>query len=70
MCRTVVKALLLKQMQPQLRVTAENLHDFLGVRKYTYGRAEQQNQVGQVVGLAWTEVGGDLLTIEAAVTPG
>ena len=69
-CRKVVKALLLKQMQPQVRVTAENLHDFLGVRKYTYGRAEQQNQVGQVVGLAWTEVGGDLLTIEAAVTPG
>ena len=69
-CRKVVKALLLKQMQPQVRVTADNLHDFLGVRKYTYGRAEQQNQVGQVVGLAWTEVGGDLLTIEAAVTPG
>ncbi|MEY4156768.1 MAG: putative ATP-dependent protease, partial [Pseudomonadota bacterium] len=68
-CRKVVKALLLKQMQPQVRVTADNLHDFLGVRKYTYGRAEQQNQVGQVVGLAWTEVGGDLLTIEAAVTP-
>jgi len=69
-CRKVVKALLLKQMQPQVRVTADNLHDFLGVRKYTYGRAEQQNQVGQVVGLAWTEAGGDLLTIEAAVTPG
>ncbi len=69
-CRKVVKALLLKQMQPQVRVTADNLHDFLGVRKYTYGRAEQQNQVWQVVGLAWTEVGGDLLTIEAAVTPG
>ena len=69
-CRKVVKGLLLKQMQPQVRVTADNLHDFLGVRKHTYGRAEQQNQVGQVVGLAWTEVGGDLLTIEAAVTPG
>jgi ATP-dependent Lon protease len=51
-------------------VTADNLNDFLGVRKYTYGRAEQQNQVGQVVGLAWTEVGGDLLTIEAAMMPG
>jgi ATP-dependent Lon protease len=48
-------------------VTADNLNDFLGVRKYTYGRAEAQNQVGQVVGLAWTEVGGDLLTIEAAI---
>jgi ATP-dependent Lon protease len=46
------------------------LNDFLSVRKYTYGRAEQQNQVGQVVGLAWTEVGGDLLTIEAATMPG
>jgi ATP-dependent Lon protease len=51
-------------------VTAENLNDFLGVRKHTYGRAEAQNQVGQVVGLAWTEVGGDLLTIEAALMPG
>ncbi|WPB58533.1 endopeptidase La [Xylophilus sp. GOD-11R] len=69
-CRKVVKGLLLKNMTPQVVVTAENLHDFLGVRKYNYGRAEQQNQVGQVVGLAWTEVGGDLLTIEAAITPG
>ncbi|MEY4364314.1 MAG: hypothetical protein RLZZ24_1666 [Pseudomonadota bacterium] len=69
-CRKVVKGLLLKQMQPQVRVTSENLHDFLGVRKYTYGRAEQQNQIGQVVGLAWTEVGGDLLTIEAATMTG
>jgi len=69
-CRKVVKALLLKQMQPQVKVTSDNLHDFLGVRKCTYGRAEQQNQVGQVVGLAWTEVGGDLLTIEAATMVG
>ena len=69
-CRKVVKALLLKQMKPQVKVNADNLHDFLGVRKYTYGRAEQLNQVGQVVGLAWTEVGGDLLTIEAAVMTG
>jgi len=69
-CRKVVKALLLKQMTPQVLVTADNLNDFLGVRKYTYGRAEQKNQVGQVVGLAWTEVGGDLLTIEAALMPG
>jgi ATP-dependent Lon protease len=57
-------------MLPQVKVTADNLNDFLGVRKYSYGRAEQQNQVGQVVGLAWTEVGGDLLTIEAAMMPG
>ena len=69
-CRKVVKALLLKQMKPQLVVNADNLNDFLGVRKYTYGRAEQKNQIGQVVGLAWTEVGGDLLTIEAALMPG
>ena len=69
-CRKVVKALLLKQMKPQVLVTSENLNDFLGVRKYSYGRAEQKNQIGQVVGLAWTEVGGDLLTIEAALMPG
>jgi ATP-dependent Lon protease len=69
-CRKVVKALQLKQMQPRVEVTAQNLHDFLGVRKFSYGRAEGQNQVGQVVGLAWTEVGGDLLTIEAALMPG
>ena len=69
-CRKVVKALLLKQMKPQVKVTADNLPDFLGVRKYSYGRAEAENQVGQVVGLAWTEVGGDLLTIEAAIMIG
>ena len=69
-CRKVVKGLLLKKMAPTVVVTAENLSEFLGVRKYSYGRAEAQNQVGQVVGLAWTEVGGDLLTIEAALMPG
>ncbi|MFM8588876.1 MAG: endopeptidase La, partial [Limnohabitans sp.] len=69
-CRKVVKGLLLGQMKPQVQVTPDNLNDFLGVRKYTYGRAEQKNQVGQVVGLAWTEVGGDLLTIESALMPG
>ena len=69
-CRKVVKGLQLKKLLPQVKVTVENLNDFLGVRKYSYGRAEQQNQVGQVVGLAWTEVGGDLLTIEAAMMPG
>lgn len=69
-CRKVVKGLQLKKLEPQVVVTADNLPDFLGVRKYTYGRAEAQNQVGQVVGLAWTEVGGDLLTIEAATMPG
>ncbi len=69
-CRKVVKGLQLKKMVAQVKVTAENLNDFLGVRKFNYGRAEQKNQVGQVVGLAWTEVGGDLLTIEAAMMPG
>jgi ATP-dependent Lon protease len=69
-CRKVVKALLLKTLKPQVVVTADALPDFLGVRKYTYGLAEEQNQVGQVVGLAWTEVGGDLLTIEVATMPG
>jgi ATP-dependent Lon protease len=69
-CRKVVKGLLLKKYAPTVVVNAENLSDFLGVRKYSYGRAEAQNQVGQVVGLAWTEVGGDLLTIEVAIMPG
>jgi ATP-dependent Lon protease len=69
-CRKVVKALQLKQMKPMVVVNAENLDQFLGVRKFNYGRAETQDQVGQVMGLAWTEVGGDLLTIEAAIMPG
>jgi len=69
-CRKVVKSLLLGEVQPKVVVDGENLGDFLGVRKFTYGRAEKQNQIGQVVGLAWTEAGGDLLTIEAATMPG
>ncbi|MEJ5988530.1 endopeptidase La [Ramlibacter sp. PS3R-8] len=69
-CRKVVKGLQLRKMTPLVRVNEGNLNDFLGVRKFSYGRAEAQNQVGQVVGLAWTEVGGDLLTIEAALMPG
>ena len=69
-CRKVVKGIQLKKMTPQVVVTPDNLNEFLGVRKFDYGRAEQKNQVGQVVGLAWTEVGGDLLTIEAAIMPG
>ena len=69
-CRKVVKGIQLKKMAPKVLVTPDNLNDFLGVRKHDYGRAEKNNQVGQVVGLAWTEVGGDLLTIEAAVMPG
>jgi ATP-dependent Lon protease len=69
-CRKVVKGLQQKKYEGQVVVTDENLNDFLGVRKFDYGRAEKKNQVGQVCGLAWTEVGGDLLTIEAAVMPG
>ena len=69
-CRKVVKGVQLKKYEGQVTVAEDNLNDFLGVRKYDFGRAEKKNQVGQVVGLAWTEVGGDLLTIEAAVMPG
>jgi ATP-dependent Lon protease len=69
-CRKVVKTLLLKKNQTKLAVTARNLDKFLGVRRYSYGMAERENQVGQVTGLAWTEVGGELLTIESVVLPG
>ena len=69
-CRKVVKGVQLKTHEGKAVITEENLNDFLGVRKYDFGRAEKKNQVGQVVGLAWTEVGGDLLTIESAVMPG
>ena len=69
-CRKVVKGIQLKKMSAQVVVTPDNLNEFLGVRKFDYGRAEKNNQIGQVVGLAWTEVGGDLLTIEAAIMPG
>ena len=69
-CRKVVKGIQLKQTTGKVVVTDENLNEYLGVRKFDFGRAEKKNQVGQVVGLAWTEVGGDLLTIEAATMPG
>jgi ATP-dependent Lon protease len=69
-CRKVVKGVQLKKYEGKVVVTDENLNDFLGVRKFDYGQAEKKNQVGQVVGLAWTEVGGDLLTIESAVMNG
>ncbi len=69
-CRKVVKGVQLKTLTGQAVITEDNLNDYLGVRKYDFGRAEKKNQVGQVVGLAWTEVGGDLLTIESAVMPG
>jgi ATP-dependent Lon protease len=69
-CRKTVKSIQLKKVDGKVVVNEDNLNNFLGVRKFDYGRAEKKNQVGQVVGLAWTEVGGDLLTIEAAVMPG
>ncbi len=69
-CRKVVKQLLLKKQDHKVQVAAKNLDKFLGVRRYSFGVAEKQNQVGQVTGLAWTEVGGDLLTIEVATMPG
>ncbi|MGC9236626.1 MAG: endopeptidase La [Thiomonas sp.] len=69
-CRKAVKGRLLKTYTEQVVVTEDNLNDFLGVRRFNFGMAEKQNQVGQVVGLAWTEVGGDLLTIEATAMPG
>ena len=79
-CRKVVKKLLAesearkvaKSTEPiaQVVVTSENLNDYLGVRRFNFGMAEKENQIGQVNGLAWTEVGGDLLTIEVADMPG
>ncbi len=69
-CRKVVKGLLLKPRDRQVHVLPRNLDDYLGVRRFRYGRAEDHDQVGQVTGLAWTEVGGELLTIEATVVPG
>ncbi len=79
-CRKVVKKLLAESeankaaksnaVIPQVVVTSENLSDYLGVRRYNFGMAEKENQIGQVTGLAWTEVGGDLLTIEVADMPG
>jgi ATP-dependent Lon protease len=68
--RKVVKELLLAKQQKAVEITSENLDKYLGVRRFRYGVAEQANQVGQVTGLAWTEVGGELLTIEAVIVPG
>jgi ATP-dependent Lon protease len=75
-CRKAVKQLLLsakkteKGAEKSISVTAKNLDKFLGVRRFRYGKAEEENRIGHVTGLAWTEVGGELLTIEAAVVPG
>jgi len=69
-CRKVVKKLLLDAKLKRVEVTPEKLSDFLGVQRFRYGRAEERDQVGQTTGLAWTEVGGELLTIESTVVPG
>jgi ATP-dependent Lon protease len=74
-CRKAVKQLLTEKQAGdekahRITVSPKNLDKFLGVRKYSFGMAEKQNQVGQVTGLAWTEVGGELLTIEAVTMPG
>ena len=69
-CRKVVKNALVKESGGKVRVVPANLNKFLGVRRYTFGVGEKQAQVGQVTGLAWTEVGGELLTIETAMMPG
>ncbi|MGD8525006.1 MAG: endopeptidase La [Thioalkalispiraceae bacterium] len=69
-CRKVVKEILLDKDVSSVEVTSENSEKYLGVKRFRFGRAEENDQVGQVTGLAWTEVGGDLLTIETAVMPG
>ncbi|MEM7432725.1 MAG: endopeptidase La [Pseudomonadota bacterium] len=69
-CRKVVKSLLLKPRDTRVTVTPKSMEKYLGVRRFRFGKAEDSDQVGQVTGLAWTEVGGELLTIESAVVPG
>ena len=69
-CRKVVKRILQKDPGRAVSVTAKSMEKYLGVKRFRYGLAEDEDRVGQVTGLAWTEVGGDLLTIEAVVVPG
>ncbi|MNZ13085.1 Lon protease [compost metagenome] len=69
-CRKAVKRILLDKSIKHVLVNQENLKEFLGVQRFDYGKATSQNQIGQVCGLAWTEVGGDLLTIETTNMPG
>jgi ATP-dependent Lon protease len=70
LCRKTIKLALTTKSSVKAVINAENLHDYLGVRKYTFGLAEKANRIGQVNGLAWTEVGGDLLTVEAVALSG
>ena len=69
-CRKVAKELVLDGKRTSIKITPKNINKFLGVQRFRYGRAESQNQVGQVTGLAWTEVGGELLTIESVILTG
>ncbi|MBE3668685.1 endopeptidase La [Vibrio navarrensis] len=69
-CRKAVKNILLKPELKSVTVTMENLKEYLGVQRFDYGKADESNRIGQVTGLAWTEVGGDLLTIETQAMPG
>ncbi|HEA4451647.1 TPA: endopeptidase La [Proteus mirabilis] len=70
LCRKAVKQLLMDSTIKHIEIDENNLKDYLGVRKVDYGRADTENRIGMVTGLAWTEVGGDLLTIETASVPG
>ena len=70
LCRKAVKNILLDKETKTVTINQDNLEDFLGVQRYDYGKAEDGDRIGQVTGLAWTEVGGDLLTIECAAVPG
>ena len=70
LCRKVVKSIIMKKTKKQIQITRRNIEKYLGVKRFRFGLAEEHNQVGQVTGLAWTEVGGELLTIEAQVVPG
>ena len=69
-CRKVVKQLALDSKLKKVKVTQANLAEFLGVQRFDYGKTDNENRIGQVIGLAWTEVGGDLLTIESVSVPG
>ncbi|MFA5952385.1 MAG: endopeptidase La [Hyphomicrobium sp.] len=70
LARKAVKEILTSPQKKSVRVTAENVHEYLGVTKYRFGEAEAEDQIGIVTGLAWTEVGGELLTIEGVMMPG
>jgi len=69
-CRKVVKEIVLDSTKTSIDVSSENLEEYLGVKRFRFGLAEEKDQVGHVTGLAWTEVGGELLTIETVVMPG